>query len=175
VSCSSTPLAGVPAKFAYFSAGIFIAASGSVNLLYGISKGQDLASSAVWGGVSVAASITFALLLSGGYSISAALGSAGAGRIDAATQETATAGNRQRAQAAYDAARTELAGLKFARPVAELEAMRDEWRSKTRNFPWMLEPELARAKRRVELIATMASASDQLATAPAGRPGRERR
>ena len=59
ISC--TPASTWPAKFAYLSASIFIAASGSVNLIYGIGKGSDPASSAVWGAVSVAASITFAL------------------------------------------------------------------------------------------------------------------
>ena len=50
-----------------------------------------------------------ALLLSGAYSVTAALGSAAGGRADAATIETEITGTRKRAQAAYDAAQTELA------------------------------------------------------------------
>ena len=97
MSIPTTTASPWPSWAAYLSAAVFIGASGSVNLLYGIGKGQDPASSAVWGAVSVAASITFALswpaliraasnwslsgtvvaliamLLSGGYSISAAL------------------------------------------------------------------------------------------------------
>src|SRR5262245_6222834 len=160
MSIPTTTASPWPSRAAYLSAAVFIGASSATNVLYGWQKGTDLPTSLVWAAVAGAASITFALswpaliraasnwslfgtvvaliamLLSGVYSISAALGSAGAGRMDAAMQETATTGTRQRAHAAYDAARTELAGLKFARPVAELEAMREDWRSKTRNFPW---------------------------------------
>jgi hypothetical protein len=194
-----------PSRAAYFSAAVFIAASGSVNLIYGIGRGSDPASSAVWGAVSVAASITFALswpaliraagnrslsgaavalvalLLSGAYSISAALGSAGAGRMDATAQETATTGNRQRAQASYDAAKAELATLKSARPAAELQAIIDRnpeaggrcafvnGSMRTVCPPHPLAPELARSKRRAELEATAASASVQLASTPVSK------
>ena len=179
-----------PARVAYFSAAIFIGASGSVNLLYGLAKGTDPASSAVWGAVSVAASITFALswpalirsrslsgaivaivalLLSGGYSISAALGSAGAGRMDAAAQEKDSTGTRKRAQDAYDTAKAELATLKPSRTLGELLAMKAGWVRAYPNQAWALEPELARAKRRAELETAMATASGQLATTPAGR------
>src|SRR5687767_15019775 len=95
-----------PVRFAYASAIIFIAASGGTNLIYGWHKGADLASSLVWAAVSVGASIVFALswpalsrnvesrptsravliligmLLTGAYSVSAALGSAMAGRVN---------------------------------------------------------------------------------------------
>jgi hypothetical protein len=118
VSILTTTASPWPCRAAYFSAAVFIAASCSVNLIFGIGKGSDTATSAVWGAVSVAASIIFALsypaliraagnrslsgaavalvamLLSGTYSISAALGSAGAGRMDAAATETATNGDR---------------------------------------------------------------------------------
>ena len=43
--------------------------------------------------------------------------------------------------------------LKPTRAVAELEAMRAGWRRAYPNQPWVLEPELARAKRRAELEA----------------------
>jgi len=65
-----------------------------------------------------------ALVLAGSYSVTAALGSAACGRTNAATQETAVTDIRAKAQAAYDAAKAELATLKPARLVAELEAMR---------------------------------------------------
>ena len=61
MSIPTTTASPWPSKGAYFSAAVFIAASGSVNLIYGIGKGSDPANSAVWGAVSVAASITFAL------------------------------------------------------------------------------------------------------------------
>jgi hypothetical protein len=88
-----------PARLAYCAAAIFTLASAGTNLHYGISKGADAASSAVWGAVSVAVSIVFALswpaliraverrqwtlvpmafaalMLTGAYSVTAALGS----------------------------------------------------------------------------------------------------
>ena len=147
----STPTAAAspwPARAAYFSAAIFTGASGSINITYGWQKGGDLASSLTWAAVAAAVAIVFALswpalirslearrwstalvalvalVLAGSYSVSAALGSAAGGRANAATQETAMADVRTKAQAAYDIAKTELATLKPARPVAELEAMR---------------------------------------------------
>src|SRR5262245_9357004 len=101
-----------PARLAYLSAAIFSAASGITNLNYGWSKGTDAASALVWAGVAGAVAVVFALswpalirsldanrwsaaviafvalLLSGTYSITAALGSAAGGRINAATAET---------------------------------------------------------------------------------------
>ena len=50
-----------PARAAYFSAAIFIAASGTTNVLYGWSKGDSLATSLVWAGVAGAVAIIFAL------------------------------------------------------------------------------------------------------------------
>src|SRR5207253_2682903 len=89
----------------------------------------------------------------GSYSVTAALGSAAGGRANAATHETAVTNVRAKAQAAYDAAKAELATMKPARPVAELEAMRAGWLRAYPRQPWILEPELARAKRRAELEA----------------------
>ena len=40
-----------PVRAAYFSAAIFIAASGTTNVTYGCSKGDTLATSLVWAGV----------------------------------------------------------------------------------------------------------------------------
>lgn len=115
-----------PARAAYFSAAIFIAASGTTNIVYGWSKGDLLATSLVWAGVAGAVAINFALswpalirsvdakqwsaalislvalVLAGAYSVTAALGSAAGGRANAAATETATTDPRMKAQAAYD-------------------------------------------------------------------------
>ena len=57
-----TPAGAVwPARLAYCAPAIFTLASAGTNLYYGISKGADAASSAMWGAVSVAVSIVFAL------------------------------------------------------------------------------------------------------------------
>jgi hypothetical protein len=136
-----------PARAAYFSAAIFIFASGLTNFSYGWQKGTDLPSSLVWAGVAGAVAIVFALswpalirsvdakrwsaalislvalLLAGSYSVTAALGSAAGGRANAAATETATTDARTKAQAAYDTAKIEMAKLPNARPVGELEAL----------------------------------------------------
>src|SRR5215471_4134531 len=103
-----TPAGAIwPARLAYTAAGIFAAASAGINLIYGWQKGTDLGGSLVWAAVSVAVSIVFslswpaflrcldakqwsrasmvlvALLITGGYSVTAALGSVWA---DAPTQ-----------------------------------------------------------------------------------------
>ena len=136
-----------PARCAYISAAIFLAASGTANVVYGYSKGSDLASSLVWAGVagavallaalawpafirsiearrwSAAAMAFVALALATTYSTVAALGSAAGARMQAAASETATTGIRQRAEADYAAAKADLAKLGAARPVAELEPL----------------------------------------------------
>jgi hypothetical protein len=57
-----TPAGAVwPARLAYCAAAIFTLASAGPNLNYGISRGADAGSSAVWAAVSVAVSIVFAL------------------------------------------------------------------------------------------------------------------
>ena len=173
-----------PARAAYFSAAIFIAASGTTNVVYGWSKGDSLATSLVWAGVAGAVAIVFALawpalirsvdakrwsaalislvamLLSGTYSVTAALGSAAGGRANAAATETATTDARSKAQSAYDAAKAEMAKLPNARPVAELEALLASAKPQCRIVvtlnrrdtvcgpPAALVAELGRAKRR---------------------------
>src|SRR6478672_3330342 len=103
-----------PARLAYIAAGLFTLASSVTNLLYGIAKGSDFGSSLVWATVSIAVSIIFALswpavlvsvdrrqwsraamavvalLLTGAFSVSAALGSAMSGRANAAIEEKDT-------------------------------------------------------------------------------------
>src|SRR5262249_10967523 len=156
--------------------------------------------SAVWGAVSVAVSIVFALswpafikavqrrqwtlapmvlaalILTGAYSVTAALGSASGGRTNAAALETATTDARARAQAAYDVAKAERDGLKPSRPVGELEALLAA-RAAERNChvrmalgsrtvacspPTTLATELGRAKRRAELEGKMDTARTEL-------------
>src|SRR4029079_5924355 len=121
-----------PVRCAYLSAAIFTAASGGTNLIYGWQKGDTLSPCIVWSGVAGAVAIVFALswpalirsvdakrysaalialvamLLSGAYSVTAALGSAAGGRANAAATETATTDARSKAQTAYDTAKAEL-------------------------------------------------------------------
>jgi len=191
-----------PARCAYISAAIFTAASGLTNLTYGWQKGDTFATSLVWSGVAGAVSIVFALswpalirsvdarrwsaalislvalTLSGAYSITAALGSASGGRTNAATIETATTDARTKAQAAYDAAKAELGGLKPARPAAELEPLIRSARPVCRivvtlsrrdtvcELPPTLVAELGRSKRRAELEGKIEKATTELAAAP---------
>ena len=201
---SSTPPGRAPALLAYISAGIFASASGALNVVYGWNKGSDLPSSLTWAAVAAAVAIIFslswpalirslearrwsaavvtlaALLLSGAYSVTAALGSAAGGRADAAAIETETAGARKRAQAAYDAAQAELAKIAATRSIGEVEALLAAAKPQCRIVvangfrdtvcapPANLSAELARAKRRAELEAASAQAADQLAaTQPA--------
>ena len=136
-----------PARLAYTAAGLFSAASGITNLLYGIAKGTDLGTSIVWGAVSVGVSIVFALswpavivsadrkqwsraamavvalLLTGTYSVSAALGSAMGGRANAALEAQDATDRKARAQAAYDAAKRETETLATAKPAPELQTL----------------------------------------------------
>jgi hypothetical protein len=175
-------------------------ASAGTNLHYGITKGADAASSAVWGAVSVAVSIVFALswpalirvverrqwtlapmtaaalVLTGAYSVTAALGSASGGRMNAVTLETAAIDARVKTQAAYDTAQSELGGLKPSRPIGELEALLSAYtpgrncrfqrvlRSRATGCspPAGLAAELGRARRRAELENKMDAARTEL-------------
>jgi hypothetical protein len=122
-----------PARLSFLAAGFFTLASGGTNLFYGIAKGTDAASSLVWATVSIGVSIIFALswpafivsmdrrqwarallvlialIVTGVYSVTAALGSAMGGRVNAAIEEKDTTDKRTKAQASYDAAKAELA------------------------------------------------------------------
>ena len=121
-----------------------------------------------------------ALLITGAYSVSAALGSASGGRANAATQEHAIADYRAKAQVAYETAKNELAGLAPTRPAGELRALIEGVKADPRSggcvmlqgsmqmrcprlAAWRVE--LARAERRQELAATMAKAQGDLAKA----------
>ena len=191
-----------PSKLAYTAAAVFTGASGTVNVFYGISKATDLSGQLVWGGVAAAVAVVFALswpatiraaksrrlsafamclaalLLSGSYSIVAALGAASGGRVAAERSETAATGAQQRAAAAYKASQDELSSLKASRPVAELEALVAGARPVCRVVvtagnrqtvcapPAALVAELGRAKRKAELQATIERADERLGKAP---------
>jgi hypothetical protein len=66
-----------------------------------------------------------AMLLSGAYSVTAALGSAAGSRANAAATETALTDARAKTQAAYDRAQAELDTLTAARPTGGIQALLD--------------------------------------------------
>lgn len=190
---------------AYAAALIFTLASAGTNLAYGWSRGTDFPSSVIWAAVSVAASIVFALswpalvgsierrnwsragmaflalLLTGSYSVTAALGSAMGGRADAERSEQATADARTRAQEAYAAAKSDLAKLASSRSVPEVDAAIAGARPHCRVVvttgtrktvcatPPALLAELARAQQRGKLEVALASAASDLTKIGAAR------
>jgi hypothetical protein len=200
VTVNTTLASRWPARLAYAAALLFTAASTITNFLYGLSKGTDFGTSLVWATVSVGVSIVFALswpalmlsierrnwsrvvaaflalLLTGSYSITAALGSASGGRTNAAIAEQTITDQRSKLQASYDAARAELALLRPTRPVAELDAVvagaklvcRVATETGKRDTvcvkPPALTSELGRGHRRAELERKMETASAGLAT-----------
>ena len=197
-----------PARLAYAAALIFTAASGTTNLLYGWGKGTDFGSSLVWATVSLGVSIVFSLswpafiratdqtqhvrafiilvglLLTGTYSVSAALGSAYGGRVQASTVQTDRDAARAKADTAYKAAKAEFGTLASARSRAELDphirtlkATKGANNCDTRDGPISrkvcaeadeLEAEAARADRRDKLAETMKDANKALETIGTG-------
>lgn len=205
MSIAATSASKWPARAAFVAAGIFVSASAGINLQYGWAKGSDPITSAIWAAVAGAVAIVFtlswaatiravesrrwatavmciaALVLSGAYSISAALGSASGGRTNAAALETASSGARARAQAAYDAAQADLATLAPSRPLPEIQALVDTAKPRCRivvengrrdtqcTKPGNLLAELGRAQRRAELEAKIETEAAKLATAGPAR------
>lgn len=124
-----------------------------------------------WSAVLVA---LLGLVLFGAHNVTAALGSAAGGRTNAATAEADTADIRNKAHTAYNGAKAELDTLKASRPVAELEPLLEAVRPQCRVVvtsnsretvcakPPALVAELGRAKRRAELEAKMAKATEDL-------------
>lgn len=134
-------------RIVYIAAALFTLASGAINVIYGWQKGTDLPTSLVWSAVSLAVSAVFAfswpallisldrkqwtrvpillvaLLVTGTYSVSAALGSASGGRTNAAAKERSTTDARNKAQKAYDDAQAELAAIPPSRPTTELQVL----------------------------------------------------
>ena len=125
--------------------------------------------------------VAIALLITGAYSVSAALGSAIGGRVNAESAQSTADKNRTRAQTAYDLAEKELAKLPATRSVAELETLLENARPVCRvqvtkgnrhticGKPPALETELARAKSRDKHKASMDKASDELKGLGAGK------
>jgi hypothetical protein len=148
-----------PARIAYAAAALFTAASGITNIVYGWQKGSDLPGSLVWAGVSAGVAIIFALswpaviksfearrysaaliavvalLLSGAYSLTAALGSAAGGRMNAAATETATTEARKMAQTAYDTVKGELDALNTLKPANAIQTQIEATRAELAKLP----------------------------------------
>jgi hypothetical protein len=61
MSIPTTTAGPWPSRAAYFSAAVFIGASGATNVLYGWQKGIDLPTSLVWAGVAGAVAVIFAI------------------------------------------------------------------------------------------------------------------
>jgi hypothetical protein len=122
-------------------------------------RGSDLPSSLVWAGVSAGVAVVFALswpsviksfearrysattiavvamLLSGAYSLTAALGSAAGGRAFAAATETVITDARAKAQATYDAAKAEVDALNSAKPATEIQTQIEATREELAKLP----------------------------------------
>ena len=108
---------------------------------------QALGSLAILRGLSLA----LLGLVAVAYSLTAELALVSGSRGDLASQRASETFQAKANQDRYQRAKRELDTLKPARPVQELEAMRDGWKRAYPNQPWVLEAELARAKKRVEL------------------------
>jgi hypothetical protein len=148
-----------PPRLAYVAAAIFTGASGAINVSYGFAKGSDLPSSLTWAAVAGAVAIVFALswpavirslearrwsaaavafaalVLSGAYSVTAALGSAAGGRMNAAAQEETTTDQRTKAEAAWQSAKRELDALAAVTPGAELQKLIQSARDELERLP----------------------------------------
>jgi hypothetical protein len=122
----------------------FAIAAVGTNAVYGWSRGDSFASSAIWSAVAIAVSIAFSLawpatqralsnrdwpaaamcavaaVLFGSFSIAGALGAASSGRTTAAAIETGSIDLRKRAQTSYDTAQAEFVRLEPSRSLAEL-------------------------------------------------------
>jgi hypothetical protein len=199
----TTALTFWPAHAAFCSAAVFIGASGAINISYGWKKGTDLASCLTWAAVAAGVACLFALswpaliracerrqwsaavmascalILAGGYSVTAALGSAAGGRVQAERSETAATGQQNRAQKAYDAATAALAKLAPSRPLPEISGLVEATRCTRRvatttargrettcTKPPDLLAELGRAQERERLQSSLAKAAADLDRAP---------
>jgi multidrug efflux pump subunit AcrA (membrane-fusion protein) len=118
-----------------------------------------------------------ALLVTGAYSVTAALGNASGGRANASATEQLIIDQRAKAQASYAAAEAQLSTLKPSRPVAELEALLAASSTQLRGRGCVvangtgllvcprnaaLAAELGRARRRAELEGKMEAAQAEL-------------
>jgi len=122
-------------------------------------SGADTASAFVWLIVSIAVLVVFAfswpativsidrkqwsrtfmaaiaLILTGCYSVSAALGSAMGGRMSTAIEEQDAKDRKAKAQAKWDAAKSELDRLNAAKPGAELQPLIDAAKAELAKLP----------------------------------------
>jgi biotin operon repressor len=205
MSVHTTPHAGAASKISFACAFALLSASVVMNGTYGWQRGGDvLALRLVWASLAAASAISatlawpafskaveqrkwsaaavafVGLLLFTSYNCAAAIGSAAGGRTNAAAAEYGTDDKRAKAQAAYNAAKSELDALKASRPVAELEPLVEAARPVCRIVvtnrkretvcakPAALTAELGRAKRREALEVKMAKAAEDLtSTGPA--------
>jgi hypothetical protein len=166
-----------PSWLAYGASAIFSLASAGTNLNFGWQKGTDIGSSLVWAAVSIAVSAVFALswpalirsidakqwtraamvgvalLVTGTYSISAALGSAMGGRTSAAIEEKDSTDKRAKLQTAYDTAKAELDTLATTKPTAEIQTQIESTRAEL--------SKLAPARSVAELEALQRSATQR--------------
>ena len=172
--------------YGYERAGILGALSGVAAVL-AVAVSPSLAVAATtnrqW---SRAASAIALFVLAGAFSISGALGNAASVRMAAVTVANKAAGDRERQQAAYDAARQELASLPVTRPAGELHALiaavsgkigatdcgtwvasKETRAACTARQPLMIE--LARSERRAHLEAVAERAAVSLSAAPSAR------
>jgi hypothetical protein len=121
---------------------------------------QALGSLAILRGLSLA----LLGLVAVAYSLTAELALVSGSRGDLASQRASEAFQANAAQDRYQRAKLELASLKPSRPVQELQAMRDGWKRAYPSQAWVLEPELARAKKRVELEGVLQTSTTGTAT-----------
>ena len=87
------------------------------------------------------------------YSLTAELSLMAASRGDLASSREHASDSSKLARERHSRAKQELATLGKSRSVGELQAMREGWKRAYPNQPWVLEPELARAKKRQALEA----------------------
>ncbi len=119
-----------------------------------------------------------ALILAGSHSVSAALGSAAGGRVQAERTEKAADGAQERTQRAYDNAKAaldklapsrslpEMTGLLEATPCKRRVVVTSAGRETTCTKPADMTAELGRAKERDRLQTALDKASADLAKEP---------
>ena len=136
----------IPKSLAILAGAVFALASAATNLSYAVTKADTLAGQITWGAVAVAASIALALapsalvqclsqrrfgaatvalgaiLIFGGYSVTAALGSATGGRLVNELEASDVATKRRDATATIAKAELELSGIGAVRSVTQIEA-----------------------------------------------------
>ena len=140
------PRMAVPTFLAYAAGTIFALSSAATNLSYAVTRVEGIPQQIIWGAVAVAASVALALapsaivsslsqrrygaailslvamLTFGGYSVTAALGSATGGRLVAEVEAGDVAMKRKDATATIGKAERELAAISTMRSAATVQA-----------------------------------------------------